>query len=151
MPRDWPRLQNIPIRTELSKRIREAFQQQDPKLIVPDYASLELRVLAYMEKNMVGVVAVHVQRLRVWHIPQVPGTPFYVEVPSIETAKLVLNVLAEYDTFQLNHHIKPDYCNTQGLEQYDVVEKTWYEWEDENGDNIQEVMRRDEHPDATPG
>ena len=87
-------------------------------------------------------VVVELGCYKVWHIPQVPGEPFYVPVPDVSTAIIVLRALAEYDLFQLKHHIKPDYCNTQGLEQYDVDEKKWLEWENEEGDDIREVMRR---------
>ena len=48
---------------------------------------------------------------RIWHIPQVPMEPFYVNCPDLPTADLVVDTLAEYDQFQFDHHIKPDYSN----------------------------------------
>lgn len=55
-------------------------------------------------------------KIRVWHIPQVPGKPFIVEVPDIHSAELVKKALADYDIFQFENRIKPDYCNAQGVE-----------------------------------
>jgi hypothetical protein len=72
--------------------------------------------------------------LRVWWIPQVPGTPFYVNVNNEKEAQLILDTLAEYDKFQFQHKIKPNYTNAGGLERYEPGEDgdrsewvTWYE------------------------
>lgn len=72
--------------------------------------------------------------LRVWHIPQIPMKAFRVPVPTISAALLTLRALADYDRFQLDNNIKPDYCNAQGLEVFEDGE--WCEWHDENGDDI---------------
>ncbi len=74
---------------------------------------------------------------RVWWMPQVPMTPFYVAVNSTEEAKKILDTLAYYDLFQLEHHIKPDYSNTGGLEVQ--VNGKWVEWEDDVGNCIDEI------------
>lgn len=52
---------------------------------------------------------------------------FHVSVPDAATGKLVLKALAEYDLFQFNNKIKPDYCNAQGLECLDVEEDGEYD------------------------
>lgn len=84
--------------------------------------------------------------LRVWWIPQVPMEPFYVAVPDVKTADLVLNCLAQYDLFQLKHRVKPDFCNAGGLECYSQDDDgEWCEWHDEEtGDDIQMYARNQE-------
>lgn len=78
-------------------------------------------------------------KLRIWHVPQVPMEfPFEVDVSSIEEAWKVLNILWEYDLFQYDNKIKPDYCNASGLVYFDEEEKEWMEWEDEDGYSIRE-------------
>lgn len=58
-------------------------------------------------------------KLRVWHIPQVPMKPFYVEVQSVEEGVNIMRVLANYDQFQYDNRIKPDYFNVNGLQMWD--------------------------------
>ena len=79
-------------------------------------------------------------KLRVWWIPQVPMKPFYQEVKNIEEAKLLLKALAKYDIFQFENNIKPDYSNVGGLEYYDEKESKWYDWENENGETIDDII-----------
>lgn len=76
--------------------------------------------------------------LRVWHCPQVPMKPFIVTVDSLEEAMKVLDILADYDLFQYENKVKPDYCSAQGLEEYDAADEEWYEWYSEDGMNIKE-------------
>lgn len=52
---------------------------------------------------------------RVWHIPQVPGEPFLYPVDGLNTGKMILDILAKYDLFQLEHRIKPDFANVNGI------------------------------------
>lgn len=76
------------------------------------------------------------QRLQVWWIPQVPMRPFDVEVASIEEAAKIMTVLADYDRFQFENNIKPDYCNTGDLRVWDEDadgegNPGWVDWYDE--------------------
>jgi hypothetical protein len=78
--------------------------------------------------------------LRVWWLPQIPSSnPFIRPVNNLEQAMLLLNCLANYDLYQLENNIKPDYSNAGGLEVYE--DGQWCEWEDEFGDNIDDLMR----------
>lgn len=76
-------------------------------------------------------------RLKVWWIPQVPGKSFDVPVSSAEQGKFLLNVLAEYDLFQFENRIKPDYANAGGLMAFEDGE--WCDWTDEDGNTIDDL------------
>lgn len=80
--------------------------------------------------------------LRVWHIPQIPGRPFFVPVDSLAQGRLLLDVLADYDLFQLANRIKPDYSNAGGLSEFDANDTeesdagSWCDWTSDDGDDI---------------
>ena len=84
------------------------------------------------------------KQMKVWWKPQVPCSSFEVPVSTIEEAKLLLRTLAEYDAFQFEHRIKPDYCNAGGLIVWDETEKDWMNWESDEGESIDDVMNCDE-------
>ena len=42
-----------------------------------------------------------------------------------------MNTLANYDLFQYENNIKPDYCNTTVLEEYNEDSQEWVDWCDE--------------------
>jgi hypothetical protein len=80
--------------------------------------------------------------MRVWHIPQVPGPSFKVEVKTLREARSVMNVLANYDRFQLENRIKGDYCNVSGLSIYypeDGDEFPWVDYADTLGRSVDEI------------
>lgn len=68
-------------------------------------------------------------KLRVWHIPQIPMEAFYVPVETPEEAVKVIKLLWDYDEFQYGHAVKPDYSNASGLEErFPDGEPEWQEW-----------------------
>ncbi len=51
---DHPNVQNIPVRTELGRRVREAFVVEDPAdwtMLAADYSQIELRILAHLSED----------------------------------------------------------------------------------------------------
>jgi len=81
------------------------------------------------EKHKVG-------DLQVWWIPQVPmRKPFTVDVESAQEGAKILDVLANYDLFQLRNRIKPDYSNAGGLRRWCADDGDghpgWEDWYDE--------------------
>lgn len=77
------------------------------------------------------------KKMRVWWMPQVgANATFYIPVKSIEEAKKFMDVLAAYDCFQYNHRIKPDYCNTGGVQVWDEEAQDWNDWYYEDDDSF---------------
>lgn len=85
------------------------------------------------------------QKLRVWHIPQVPMKAFHVETDSLREAVKIKNALADYDLFQYENNVKGDYANANGIEMWDEsltdqdlvnmeLDDRWVSWfyEDDN-------------------
>jgi hypothetical protein len=76
--------------------------------------------------------------------------PFRVAVKSVDEAKLLLNTLADYDIFQFENKIKPDYCNAGGLEVFDESDDTdspdgsWSDWSNDDGDTIDDLLKADQ-------
>ena len=71
---------------------------------------------------------------------------FRYEVPDPQTARLILNLLADYDKFQLDNNVKPDYCNVGGLEwQIDLGDGLeWMDWWNIDGDDIKRALTLEE-------
>lgn len=73
--------------------------------------------------------------LRVWWIPQVPGKAFCRMVDKVSDGVALMNILADYDQFQLDNNIKPDYSNMGGIQVLkggDISnDDNWADWVDE--------------------
>ena len=87
-------------------------------------------------------------RLRVWHIPQVLGKPFYVYTDDIREAKKIMDILASYDLFQFENRIKSDFTNMNGVQMWDDAEQRWVAWdietEDDYFDDVDKYLSEDE-------
>ena len=79
-------------------------------------------------------------RLKVWHIPQVPMEAFEVFVDGVEQGISLMNVLADYDRFQFEHRVKPDYCNANGISYLDT-DGEWSDLDVTDDDEIDYVER----------
>ncbi len=73
--------------------------------------------------------------LQVWWIPQVPMKAFHVAVKSLAEGVVVMDALANYDLFQFENNIKPDYANMGGINVWSddtgEGEPGWESWCDE--------------------
>ena len=77
------------------------------------------------------------KKMRVWWMPQVGvDATFYIPIKSIEEAKKFIDILSAYDCFKYNHHIKPDYCNTGGVQVWDEEAQEWIDWHYEDEDSF---------------
>ncbi len=90
-------------------------------------------------------------KLRVWHVPQVPMKAFKVEVSSVEEGVRMMNALADYDMFQYENDVKPDYCNANGLQMWDEslteqdqidmeLSDKWVDWYNEDFDDPRDYL-----------
>jgi hypothetical protein len=67
--------------------------------------------------------------LKLWWVPQVPMKAFEVELSSLAEGVKLLDVLADYDLFQYENRVKPDYSNMGGIVMLEDGE--WVDWFDE--------------------
>ena len=81
--------------------------------------------------------------LRIWWVPQIPMKSFTVPVADLAEASLLLDVLADYDAFQFENNVKPDYSNAGGLNVYNAFDEKpdWYDWYSDDGEDFQDLHR----------
>jgi hypothetical protein len=77
-------------------------------------------------------------KMRVWHIPQIPGKAFKVNVKDEVEARKIIDILSMYDQFQFQERIKGDFSNICGVEVFNNKSKEWEDYENntENKDGI---------------
>lgn len=68
--------------------------------------------------------------LRVWHVPQIPMKAFTWEVGSIREGVNLCELLDQYDLFQYENDVKPDYANVNGIQRYEEDGYGGYDWFD---------------------
>lgn len=97
-----PNLQNIPIRTEEGKKIREAFvSDKDNVLLSADYSQIELRVIAHIasDKDMIEIFKedrdIHTETAaKVYGFPQNKVTPAMRRIAKIVNFGIIYGVSA---------------------------------------------------------
>ena len=72
--------------------------------------------------------------VKVWHVPQIPMDAFTVECETLDEAWKIVNVLAQYDLFQYDNNIKPDYSNASGVVYWNEAEGCYEEADDPEDD-----------------
>lgn len=76
---------------------------------------------------------------RIWWIPQIGMDQiFYYSVASVGDGHNALNMLANYDIFQFENNVKPDYSNMGGLE--GLYPDGWSGWHDDDDCDIYETL-----------
>jgi len=68
--------------------------------------------------------------LRFWWIPQIPGKAFEVRVATIAEGRKLEEIFADYDLFQLEQHVKPDYSNMGGVARWESDGSGGFDWFD---------------------
>lgn len=76
---------------------------------------------------------------RVWHVANIPGKPFHVEVESLSKAKLVLDTLGFYDLHLEATGVRGDYSNVGGIQVWEDGE--WVDHEDYDGEADEHEVR----------
>jgi hypothetical protein len=81
------------------------------------------------------------KKYKVWWVPQVPMKAFEVFVDTLVEAKLLLDTLAEYDRFQLENNVKPDYTNAGGVCVLEDLDDgpCWCDWYSDGGHGIDDL------------
>lgn len=74
--------------------------------------------------------------LRVYYIPQVPGTPYRHSVPDLATAVIVKTALEQLSLFEYTNRIKPDYSDASGIERYEEDGDGGLDWFDVDPDDL---------------
>ncbi len=82
-------------------------------------------------------------KLRVMHYPQIPCTPFFVDVKNEEQALLIRETLADQHLFLYDNNFIPDYSNIITVVMWDEEEQDWIDYWNE-----EECMEFDEFVEA---
>lgn len=85
--------------------------------------------------------------LRIYHMAQVPCSPFIVEVKDEIEASWITNILAQQHLFLERENIIPDYSNTMGVQMFEDNE--WVDYYNDSEfmewDEFEETYLRNEH------
>jgi hypothetical protein len=81
--------------------------------------------------------------IQVWWIPQIPMKAFEFSVPSLEEGIRACEMLAQYDLFQYENKVKPDYANAGGIRwrHPEITDGEWWDIDPGDEDEIAEVRQ----------
>lgn len=85
------------------------------------------------------------KRLQVHHYPQVPCSPFCVDVKDEYEAAKIIDTLADQHIWLLKNKLIPDYCNSFNVVMWDGSEWVdyWNESEQMNWDDLEAVYENE--------
>lgn len=85
------------------------------------------------------------KRLQVHHYPQVPCSPFCVDVKDEYEAAKTIDTLADQHVWLLKNRLIPDYCNSFNVVMWDGSEWVdyWNESEQMNWDDLEAVYENE--------
>ncbi len=114
-----PNLQNIPVRTELGRRVRRAFIAGEPgwKLISADYSQIELRIQAHLTQDPTLLEAFRAgEDIHVATAAELHGVP-------IEDVTRDMRNLAKTANFAIMYGVSPfGFAEQTGLSQHDSAD-----------------------------
>jgi len=79
-------------------------------------------------------------KFAVVHYPQIQCRPYVIDIDNIKEAIRIKDILCNYDLFQYENKIKPDYANMSIIQCYDEEEKEWYDLDKYDIENMLEEL-----------
>jgi hypothetical protein len=73
-------------------------------------------------------------KFKAWYIPQVPMKAFEVYAETADEAQAALDLITDFSIFEFDNHIKPDYSDAGGVEEWDEADQEWFDYEPEAGE-----------------
>ena len=113
-----PNLQNIPIRSEIGKKIREAFKPQHPHqcFLAADYSQIELRLLAHLSEDSVLLKAFcEGEDIHSYTAALVFGLPLKEVTPQMRYQAKAVNfgIIYGQQAFGLSHQLGISYSEAE--------------------------------------
>lgn len=78
---------------------------------------------------------------RLWHIPQIPMKAFTRDFDDLAEAQRALDMLADYDLFQYENRVKPDYSNAGGVMRWNADDGCYEELDEDEVDELLAATR----------
>lgn len=80
--------------------------------------------------------------VKFWWVPQMPMKAFERSVPNVSAGRTLEDAFADYDLFQFENRVKPDYCNTGGtaFRHPELTEGEWLDAPDDE-DELADIRR----------